>query len=175
MGNYESTETMGKGKTIKYNANKGLCINLHNDLQESGAEINLWQCNKHQSQRWEVEVINDDGVCLIHYAANPKFVINLHCAAEENGAVINLWEKNGNASQEWKGKQLKCDDSSASSSSEMKEVYWKVKGTDRVYYSEEGVRDEGVSFETPEEYFEHRANHGFDESWDGLIEVDQMP
>merc|ERR1711865_285318 len=159
MGNYESTETMGKGKTIKYNANKGLCINLHNDLQESGAEINLWQCNKHQSQRWEVEVINDHGECLIHYAANPDFVINLHCAAEENGAVINLWEKNGSVSQkwildgnqicyaanpnfvinlhnatqedgavinlweknghesqDWTGKQLKCADSSASSS-----------------------------------------------------------
>jgi len=76
----------------------------------------------------------------------------------------------------------KCDDKPEVKKAKgtKKGVYWKVVGTDPVYYSKSGrkshrVRKEGESFAGPEDFFEHRKNHGWSEDWEGVIEVPEMP
>merc|ERR1712166_1408874 len=99
-----STNMGLRGRTITWKHNGGFCLNLHNDAQENGGVINLWEKNRHQSQRWMIIPVSRCGdVFRVHYAANPKFVLNLHENAHSNGATINLWERNGHYSQLWKG------------------------------------------------------------------------
>merc|ERR1711865_1076440 len=101
-----------RGRTITWKHNGGFCLNLHNDQQENGGVINLWEKNRHQSQRWMIIPVSRCGeVFRVHYAANPKFVLNLHNNEHSNGAsseatinlhcnnhanegIINLWEAN---------------------------------------------------------------------------------
>merc|ERR1712166_130086 len=97
-----STNMGLRGRTITWKHNGGFCLNLHNDAQENGGVINLWEKNRHQSQRWMIIPVSRCGdVFRVHYAANPKFVLNLHENAHSNGATINLWEQNGHESQNW--------------------------------------------------------------------------
>merc|ERR1711871_1931695 len=57
-----------------------------------------------------------------------------------------------------------------------KGIYWRIEGEDEVHYSKHGrrsgrLRDEGVSFPDPEAYNEHRVEHGWPPTWDGIIDV----
>merc|ERR1711966_307093 len=93
------TANMGKrGRTITWaHADGQFCLNLHCANEENGAVINLWEKNRHESQRWMILHVERGCDCFrIHYAANPRFVVNLHC-------IINLWSRNGHYSQKWKG------------------------------------------------------------------------
>merc|ERR1712166_879067 len=91
-----STNMGLRGRTITWKHNGGFCLNLHNDQQENGGVINLWEKNRHQSQRWMIIPVSRCGeVFRVHYAANPKFVLNLHNNEHSNGATVNLWEENG--------------------------------------------------------------------------------
>lgn len=59
-----------------------------------------------------------------------------------------------------------------------KGCYWKYEGEDAVHYSKH-CRFEGpywsltddITFENPDEFFEHRADHGYPANWDWIREV----
>ena|ERR1035437_4190787 len=81
----------------KIPAQNGFCLNLHNNLNKSGAVVNLWRCNGHQSQQWRM---NSDGT--IRHGAYPNMCLNLHFNANTDGAVINLWNCTGHPSMQWR-------------------------------------------------------------------------
>merc|ERR1712167_396514 len=105
MGEHRTTNMGKRGRTLTWaHANGQFCLNLHGAKEENGALINLWEKNRHESQRWMILPVQRGSDCFrIHYAANPRFVVNLHGNEHSNNAVINLWEDNGHYSQKWKG------------------------------------------------------------------------
>merc|ERR1712070_228621 len=105
MGEHRTTKMGKRGRTITWAHAPGFCLNLHCANEENGAVINLWEKNRHESQRWMILPVQRGSDCFrIHYAANPRFVVNLHGNEHSNNAVINLWEENGHESQTWKVK-----------------------------------------------------------------------
>merc|ERR1712216_837655 len=106
MGEHRTTNMGKRGRTLTWaHANGQFCLNLHGAKEENGALINLWEKNRHESQRWMILPVQRGSDCFrIHYAANPRFVVNLHGNEHSNNAVINLWGENGHESQIWKVK-----------------------------------------------------------------------
>lgn len=90
------------GRTIRYQKNSGYVLNVHNGAARNGAEVNLWERNGHESQRWLFQQVKSGSNCVrIHYAADPRFVLNLDGDERKDGAVINLWECTTSVSQQW--------------------------------------------------------------------------
>lgn len=81
---------------IKLAGNKKFCLNLHGFSKKNGGTINLWSCNRHQSQQWYATPKG-----MIKLSSDRKWCLNLHGYTKKNGAVVNLWKCNGHKSQLW--------------------------------------------------------------------------
>ena len=89
--------TLQSDGTLRKSTSPGKCLNLHNNVYADGAELNVWDCNGHESQVWarpipEVAALTKPG---------RSFALNLEGDVRADGTVVNLWSRTGHQSQTW--------------------------------------------------------------------------
>ena len=84
---------------IKSSVNPNYVIDLSGSNVFNGNNIQLWERNNTNAQKWIVENVN--GAVIIKSSINKSFVIDLNRSNAASGTNIQLWESNGTKAQRW--------------------------------------------------------------------------
>ena len=82
---------------IKLDISENKCLDNNGGFAEDGNNINIWECNGHDSQTW---AMTHDGSISLY--ANPEKCIDNQNGSLELGNNIALWECNGSQGQQWR-------------------------------------------------------------------------
>ena len=84
---------------IKSSINPNYVIDLSGSNVFNGNNIQLWERNNTNAQKWIIENVN--GAVIIKSSINKSFVIDLNRSNAASGTNIQLWESNGTKAQRW--------------------------------------------------------------------------
>lgn len=84
---------------IRSACNSNYVIDLNASVVSRGNNIQLWEYNGTNAQKWRVT--HENGAIVIRSSLNSQFVIDLNASNATNGENIQLWEYNGTNAQRW--------------------------------------------------------------------------
>ena len=76
------------------------CIDLQKGVVQNGQNIQLYQSNGTEAQKWYFEP-NNDGTYFIRSAKNTEFVLDATKAVAADGTNVQLYHFNGTKAQKW--------------------------------------------------------------------------
>ncbi|MFI9576327.1 ricin-type beta-trefoil lectin domain protein [Microbispora rosea] len=90
-----SPSPSGPGSTsMLRNVNAGRCLDVPNQSQTNGTQLNLWDCNGQTNQSWTYT----SGKALQVYGNK---CLDAEAAGTANGTKAIIWDCNGQANQQW--------------------------------------------------------------------------
>lgn len=84
---------------IRSSANRNYVIDLNGGFINNGNNIQIWEFNGSNAQKWKVT--HNNGAIVLRNVGNPNFVIDLYSSNAYYRQNINLWEYNGSNAQRW--------------------------------------------------------------------------
>ncbi|MBR2830926.1 RICIN domain-containing protein [Candidatus Saccharibacteria bacterium] len=80
--------------------NKAIDISGGAEVAKSGTNIQIWEKNNTNAQKWKIVRNAEDGTYTIANPTTDK-VLDVFNAGRKNGVNIQLWDKNGMCAQKW--------------------------------------------------------------------------